>query len=241
MNYGNTPVELCSRNAWNRVTPGGSYTQGVDVFEGIAQIVGAPAMVAAMNSFYTQHAGMPVSTEMLEAHLLSVTGETEIVDAFHRFVYGFNNPTGSVDLWLRDETGHLLINDLSLVEGWPVHNSLLKARPVVEDRVVLAPELDCGQLHTAAEPVAVKFWTSRNPEPRVARAFKLAKAVLLKRRKINLFFSQRNVVAWRVQVPEDAKSGDTLRADLVLRNFLGRCVLGGLSLEINIRNLDKRG
>lgn len=138
-------------------------------------------------------------------------------------------------------TSHLLINDLSLVEGWPVHNSLLKARPVVEDRVVLAPELDCGHLHTASEPVAVKFWTSRNPEPRVARAFKLAKAVLLKRRKINLFFSQRNVVAWRVQVPEDAKSGDTLRADLVLRNFLGRCVLGGLSLEINIRNPDKRG
>ena len=422
LNYGNSPVVLSSRNPWNRVTPGGAYSLGVDVFEGVAHMAGVPALIAAMNSFYDRHAGTPVSTELLEGHLLAATGNTEIVDAFHRFVYGFNDPSGSVDLWLRDETGHLgsdfwsgrfwdspdlwvrnaddnglthqspefgqdnwfyarvrnrgsatidhfavtfnvaafagmqfvykddflpcvaaavafnlppegtvivkarwpkelvppegshacllasvitrgeqpiegrrvwehnnlaqknltvvdlsagdwvtipfviennwrrwvpwfrleviqndkqaltahlLVNDLSLVQGWPLHSSLLKAWPLAQDRDVPAPDLDCGHTHTVAEAAPAKIWTSRNRDPRVARAFEAAKALPLNRRKINLRFGQRHTVAVRVQVPKDAKVGETFRIDLIQRNFFGRCALGGLSLIIKIKNLDE--
>lgn len=421
LNFGNPPVELSSRNPWNRITPSTSYSLGVDLFEGIAQLVGVPALISAMNNFYEQHAGSPVSTEMLEGHLLATTGNPDIVDAFHRFVYGFEDPSGSVDLWLRDDTGHLgndywsgqfwdspdlwirnneddgtshespefgqdnwfyarvrnrgsasiehfavtfnvaafagiqfaykdgflpcvaagvgfnvppggsvivkarwpgelvppegshacllasvitrgespiesrrvwehnnlaqknltvvdlaagdwviipfvienpwrrwfpwfrldliqsdkqsltadlLVNDLSLVKGWPLHSSLFKARPLGKDRESLEPDLDCGYIESESKQEPAKTWTSRNPNPKVARAFEKAKPIPLYRRKINLPFSQRLSVAWRVQVPKDAKAGEKLRVNLVHKNWLGRCALGGLALEITVKDFD---
>ena len=418
LNFGNPPRVLSSRNPWNRTTPGSSYSLGVDLFEGIAQMAGAPAVVAAMNSFYDRHAGSPVSTEMLEGHLIAATGTAEIVDAFHRFVYGFQNPVGSVDLWLRDHTGHLgadywsgrfwdspdlwvrnadddglthqspefgqdnwfyarvrnrgsatiehfaltfnvasfagtqfvyksdflpcvaaavgfslppgesvvvkarwpeelvppegthacllasviargekpidgrhvwehnnlaqknltvvdltagdwvaipfvienlwrrwlpwfrldviqngnrelaadlLVNDLSLLEGWPIHSSFLEAVPLTKHRKASTPDLDCGYIGEAPALEHAEIWTSRNPKPRMARAFEAAKTVPLKRRKVNLRFGEKQTVIWRVQVPEDAKAGETLRVDLVHRSILGRCVFGGIALEIRVQ------
>ena len=43
---------------------------------------------------------------MLEEHIVSHTGAASLVDAFHRFVYGLDDPSPAPQLWLRDAPGH---------------------------------------------------------------------------------------------------------------------------------------
>jgi hypothetical protein len=43
---------------------------------------------------------------MLEEHLVAHTGLPALVDAFHRFVFGFADPSPPPRLWLRDAPGH---------------------------------------------------------------------------------------------------------------------------------------
>lgn len=102
-----TPVELCSRQAFQRRTPSISYDDGSRFFRGIAATVGAGPLRAAMRAIYETHRGTPVSTAMLEADLVARTGAVSLVDAFHRFVYGFTDPSPAPRLWMQDAPGHV--------------------------------------------------------------------------------------------------------------------------------------
>ena len=87
------PVELSSRNPWIRVTPSGAYSNGERVFEGVASLmVGVANLKAHLRVFYGQHQSRPATTADMEALLVCRSGEPRIVDAFHRFVYGFPDP-----------------------------------------------------------------------------------------------------------------------------------------------------
>jgi len=85
------PVELCSRRQFQRVTSPRSYEAGSRVFRGIASLVGAARLQAAMRDLYRTRHGMSISTPMLESHLIVSTDEVSLVDVFHRFVYGFGD------------------------------------------------------------------------------------------------------------------------------------------------------
>lgn len=100
------PVTLCTRNPWARITAGASYTEGERFFEGVASLVGVAPMKTMMRDFYVSRRGRPATTTDLEAHLVARSGERTLVDAFHRFVYGFSTPSPAPDLWLRDDPAH---------------------------------------------------------------------------------------------------------------------------------------
>jgi hypothetical protein len=100
------PVELCSRLPFQRRTPANSYTDGSRVFRGIAAAAGVTALHAAMRSLYETRRGGPLSTAELEEHLVARTAQAGLVDAFHRFVYGFTEPAPAPRTWLRDAPGH---------------------------------------------------------------------------------------------------------------------------------------
>jgi hypothetical protein len=94
------PVTLCSRDPWQRTTPEASYTDGFRLWQGIAALLGVPRLKAVMGEFYRAYAGQPVSTAMLEELLVSRSGAPDVVDAFHRFVYGFGDAARPPRLWL---------------------------------------------------------------------------------------------------------------------------------------------
>lgn len=96
------PVELCSRLPFQRRTPGNSYSDGSRFFRGVAATVGVATLRAAMRSVYEARRGGPMSTVTLEEDLVTLTGAASLVDAFHRFVYGFSDPLPPPRLWLRD-------------------------------------------------------------------------------------------------------------------------------------------
>ncbi len=104
--YTRPAVVLSSMNPWNRVTAGDSYDEGKDLFDGLASLQSAATLRAAMNTFYNQHKHKPVTTRQLESHLLCSIGKKEIVDGFHRFVYGFSDTFSASDLWLKDHPDH---------------------------------------------------------------------------------------------------------------------------------------
>jgi hypothetical protein len=100
------PVTLCTRNAWSRVTPLSAYSDGLRFFEGVASMIGAANLSSLMSDFYKTHRARPVTTMEIEEFLLSRSGNPLLVDAYHRFVYGFSNPSPAPDLWLRDDPAH---------------------------------------------------------------------------------------------------------------------------------------
>lgn len=104
--FSDPPVLLCSRNPWQRETPDNAYTDGSNFWKGMASMLGVSTLNALMASLYTKHKGKPVSTQIIEEFLLSTNGEAQVVDAFHRFVYGLSNPSPSPDLWLKDDPAH---------------------------------------------------------------------------------------------------------------------------------------
>ena len=106
------PVTLCSRNAYSRVTPGAAYSSGERFFEGAAALTSPAALTGWMGEFYRAHLDRPVTTLDLESHLVARSGQPDLVDAFHRWVYGFPDPAPAPDLWLRDALGH------TGTEGW---------------------------------------------------------------------------------------------------------------------------
>jgi hypothetical protein len=104
--FTDTPVTLCSRNPWQRTTPGNSYGDGAAFFSGIASLISVPTFNNLMGQLYTQYKGKsPVSTAMMEEFLVSRSGNAQIVDGFHRFVYGFSDGTAP-ELWMKDDTAH---------------------------------------------------------------------------------------------------------------------------------------
>lgn len=104
------PIMLCSRDPWQRHTPTGppgpdAYDDGSRFWKGIASEIGVGTLNDLMSDLYELHKGNPVSTQMIEEYLLSKSGNEDIVDGFHRFVYGFDDPSPVPDLWMRDEIG----------------------------------------------------------------------------------------------------------------------------------------
>ena len=92
-NFSNPPVPLNPRNPWVRVTNTAAYSDGFHFFRGVAAQSSAANLRNLMGDFYNQNRGRSVATSDLEAFLLSRTGDPVLVDAFHRFVYGFQNPS----------------------------------------------------------------------------------------------------------------------------------------------------
>jgi hypothetical protein len=105
-NAADPPVVLYSQNPWVRATPGESYTSGARLFQGFASMAGDAALRGIMASFYQNRPAKPITTIQMEGHLLSQSGRPEVVDEFHRWVYGFGEPATAPDLWMRDDTGH---------------------------------------------------------------------------------------------------------------------------------------
>ena len=100
------PVVLSSLNPWNRKTPGASYSSGELFFDGLASLQNASSLRDAMNDFYNNNKSKPTTTRALESHLLCRIGKKEIVDGFHRFIYGLSDSTSPPDLWLKDHPDH---------------------------------------------------------------------------------------------------------------------------------------
>lgn len=99
-------VELCPRNPWVRKTALLSYSSGAAFWQGMAGFAGATALDGLMRDFYNEWDGKPVRTTDIEEFLLRRMGDPLIVDAFHRFVYGFADPSPAPEVWLRDDFSH---------------------------------------------------------------------------------------------------------------------------------------
>lgn len=106
LNFASPPRVLCNRNPWSRVTSGNAYDGGESVFSGIAAMHNPDALTSWMAEFYRTRRSRPVTTLDLESHLLVKSGNPDVVDAFHRFVYGLGDPALGPDLWLRDDPAH---------------------------------------------------------------------------------------------------------------------------------------
>lgn len=104
--FAESPVTLATRNAYSRVTPTTAYTAGARFFDGVAALTSPAALTGWMREFYQRHGDRPVTTLDLEAHLVARSGAPDLVDAFHRWIYGFADPTSAPDVWLRDDPAH---------------------------------------------------------------------------------------------------------------------------------------
>ena len=56
-------------------------------------MMGEASLHAAMAGFYQQRINGLATTIDLEGALLAASGQAMLVDAFHRFAYGFDEPT----------------------------------------------------------------------------------------------------------------------------------------------------
>src|SRR5262249_10109320 len=99
------PVTLCPRNPWVRNSALGSYSSGYRFFEGVGALLGVGTLKSLLVAFYPLHLARPFRTPELEEFLVARTGNADVVDAFHRFVYGFDDPVPAPDLWLHDAPG----------------------------------------------------------------------------------------------------------------------------------------
>jgi len=100
------PVELCPANPWIRRTASNSYDDGNRFWEGVAGLIGAANLRTLMGEFYKAHNARPATTTDIEGFLVCRSGNPQLVDAFHRFVYGYGDPSPIPDLWLRDDPAH---------------------------------------------------------------------------------------------------------------------------------------
>jgi hypothetical protein len=107
LDFTDPPVLLSMLNPWSRITPSASYTSGRDFFDGLAAMIGTAALNQRMDELYAEHSGSLITTETLEEWLLQRSGNDAVVDAFHRFVYGFDDPATPPDIWLKDDPAHL--------------------------------------------------------------------------------------------------------------------------------------
>jgi hypothetical protein len=105
------PVELCSQNAWSRITAGVAYTQGDRFWRGLSAMLGNASLKNYMKDFFARAKNTLVKTNEIEEYLLCRSGNAQVADAFHRFVYGFANPSIVPDCWLKDDTADTLGNN----------------------------------------------------------------------------------------------------------------------------------
>jgi hypothetical protein len=74
--FSNPPVELRPQNPWVRVTAGDSYTDGEAFFQGVAWVMGAPALRSRMRELYLERHDRPVTTMDLEELLVARSAGT---------------------------------------------------------------------------------------------------------------------------------------------------------------------
>ena len=104
------PFDFANRRSFSARAIRGSEHAGKFVrdgntfWKGIASIIGVGTLNNLMGDLYDLNKGNPLSTQMIEEFLLCKSGNPDIVDAFHRFVYGLGNPSPIPDLWLQDDT-----------------------------------------------------------------------------------------------------------------------------------------
>jgi hypothetical protein len=117
-NFSNAPVELCPQNPWIRITASTAYTEGNKFWKGISALIGNATLKSLMKSFYAKYRGTLVSTPQIESYLLAKSGNATIVDAFHKFIYGFGDPGGTPNIWLREDDADLSGNNLFTGRFW---------------------------------------------------------------------------------------------------------------------------
>lgn len=108
--FSDSPILLCSRDPWQRITPTNSYTQGNRFWQGMASMLGVGTLNTIMSNFYKKYRGQPASTQMIEEFILTQNANDQTVDAFHRFVYGFSDGTAP-ELWMKDDPAHTGTDD----------------------------------------------------------------------------------------------------------------------------------
>lgn len=112
LDFRRPPTQLCSRRPFQRHTDAAAYRDGSRLFEGLAAMAGSTPILRAMGRLVRARRRTCVSTAELEEHLVLETGAVTVVDAFHRFVYGFDDPRPGLRvcfdrLWMSDGTdGH---------------------------------------------------------------------------------------------------------------------------------------
>jgi hypothetical protein len=106
LDFGAAPLTLCNRNPYSRLTPGAAYSGGNALFKGIAAITSPAALNGWMAELYSTRHDRPITTLDLESHLLARSGQPDVVDAFHRFVYGLPDSAPAPNLWIRDDPAH---------------------------------------------------------------------------------------------------------------------------------------
>lgn len=112
------PVCLCTRRPFQRTTPTAAYTAGAVFFHGLAALLGPHELTRTMRNLYRTGRGESMSTEQLEAALIAASGHPAVVDAFHRFVYGFPDPREPIRLRVRSVApGHTRLTADIVNEG----------------------------------------------------------------------------------------------------------------------------
>jgi hypothetical protein len=114
------PVLLRPTHPWNRFTTPLAYSAGRDLFEGLAAVVGVPALQAILQDFYQQFRGQAVTTEDFEAFVVCASSRIDLMDAFQRFVHGHGALSGASrpDLFLRDAEGDSGVDDFTGPVFW---------------------------------------------------------------------------------------------------------------------------
>lgn len=89
------PVTLSPANPFNRITPSSNtspdaYKDGSRFYAGLAAALGYTEVQSYMNSFFRINMHNLVTTGQLEKYLIDKSGNKEIADYFHRFVYGID-------------------------------------------------------------------------------------------------------------------------------------------------------
>ena len=108
-----------------------------------------------------------------------------------------------------------------------------------KEDIVIKSALDCGGESAEDMPGNLKPWTSRNPQAHLAARFQDVPGVPFSpgrssRQRVSIPFGDQLLVGWRVQVPHDAKPGESFKLHLVKRNWLGCKAHGGVALEIHV-------
>jgi hypothetical protein len=106
-NFSDPPILLRPSNPWIRITSSNAYLDGSRFWRGIAALIGQSTLDTLMCNFYKKFRNKLVTTMDFETYLITHSGNPKLVDAFHRFVYGFSDSPSTPELWLKDDPSHL--------------------------------------------------------------------------------------------------------------------------------------
>jgi len=96
---------LVSNNLWTRTTPGEAYSQGRNVIQHLASLLGAEQIKSYLRELFLKQLGEPLTTAAFESFLLSRFPDRQSVIALHRHIHGFPDHTDSPRLeFLRDSS-----------------------------------------------------------------------------------------------------------------------------------------